>query len=97
MGHPSNEWQTVGSRKRRDGTPIVEIANPVSEGTVQRGPGRPRKTSAQAVPDMSGTREKLLRTPNPPTSSTQKENKPRTVTRENMEELNRAPECEILS
>lgn len=36
-----NGWQIFDSRKRRVGTSVLEIANPVGEVTIRRGPGRP--------------------------------------------------------
>lgn len=99
--YQNTEWQIVGSRKRRAGTPTVEITNPVGEGIIRRGPGRPRKTPAPtptpAFPETSETWKKLLDSADAPISFSKKANEPRPVTRENMAELNQAPECEISS
>ncbi|KAI1008150.1 hypothetical protein K3495_g91 [Podosphaera aphanis] len=96
-GNQENGWQIVDSMKRRAGTSVVELSRPVGEAVVRRDPGRPRKNPGLDVPDMRATWEKMLNTPNTPTTSKNKENEPRTVARDNQAETNRAPECEMQS
>lgn len=91
-----NGWKIVDSRKRRAGTSIIEIANPVGESTLRRRPGRPRKTSSINFPEISATLTKIT-SEKPSTLLTQKDNESRTVTRDNQAEVNGAPECEMES
>ena len=86
-----DEWQLVGSRKRRAATSVVEIISPVGATSTRRGPGRIRKAPDPSTPDISGTWAKLISSPGTLTSFTQ--NTPQTVTRESPKETNRAPDC----
>ncbi|KAI0994281.1 hypothetical protein K3495_g13901 [Podosphaera aphanis] len=88
-GNHSTECQIVGSRKRRAGSSIMEIADPVSEGGARRGPGRPKGSTKI----LNSAREpaKMISKTNTPTLPTLETFRP--VTRDNQAEASDAPLC----
>lgn len=82
---PENDWQIVGSRKRRVGAAGAQIVGADGEVIFRRRPGRPRKTSA----DIAVIPPAWAKMP------TVQGNETRPVTRETQAENGSAPPCQM--
>ncbi|KAI0994241.1 hypothetical protein K3495_g13939 [Podosphaera aphanis] len=85
-----NEWQIVGSRKRRAGAGGVQFVGAEGELIERRGPGRP-KGSTNKLPNMTRAAAKASSINDMPTLITLETSRP--VTRENTAEASEAPLC----
>ncbi|KAI0990729.1 hypothetical protein K3495_g17458 [Podosphaera aphanis] len=94
MRDPEDDWQIVGSRKRRAVMAGAQVVGADGEVIARRGPGRPRKTPAPGIPATVLFQSNPVATVNTPTQHTQNES--RTVTRDIQAEVNGAPDCEML-
>ncbi|KAI0995171.1 hypothetical protein K3495_g13010, partial [Podosphaera aphanis] len=83
-GQQDNDWQIVGSRKRRGGVVGLQTIGADGEVVERRGPGRPRKTTT--LPNMTAASAKMPILTNIQHPST--EGKSRSVARENHVEYN---------